>query len=152
MTQIDPRILTGENVPHEWALPPEISERFWGRCWIFTPAELKERDRIIASRWFLVQNERRERCKRCRSVHPYLTVFCIDRPFNGFSELLLLEERINEQHDHEHGEVVHSEEKLILASRPGSILPITERDAVKLAIRIRLKGGSNASYSLPRTG
>ncbi len=52
-------------------------------------AEIEERDRILASQYFLVkQGSLGEilRCKRCGAKHPYLTLMCVEQPFSGITD------------------------------------------------------------------
>lgn len=62
-----------------WALPP----------FVMSPDEASERDRLLASRYFLVkQGSLGEvfRCRECKGKHAYFTLRCIDRPFSGVAE------------------------------------------------------------------
>jgi hypothetical protein len=55
---------------------------------ILSPEQAKERDRILAGRFFLVRiagNGDVWRCKRCRAKHTYLTLNCIEQPFSGLT-------------------------------------------------------------------
>lgn len=51
-----------------------------------TPEQIAERERILASRYFLVrQGSLGEifRCRECKQKHPYLTLRCVEQPFSG---------------------------------------------------------------------
>jgi hypothetical protein len=53
---------------------------------LLTPEQIEERNRILASRFFLVrQGSLGEifRCKRCNQKHPYLSLMCCEQPFSG---------------------------------------------------------------------
>lgn len=53
-----------------------------------SPEAVEERNRILSSRYFLVKiagNGDVWRCKRCHAKHRYLTLMCIEQPFNGLS-------------------------------------------------------------------
>jgi hypothetical protein len=55
---------------------------------IMTPDEMRERERLLRGRYFLVrQGTLGEimKCKRCGGKHAYLTLACIERPFSGIT-------------------------------------------------------------------
>lgn len=62
-----------------WTLP----------AFVRPPAEIAERDRLLASRYFLCrQGSLGEifRCRRCNGRHQHLSLMCISRPFSGVAE------------------------------------------------------------------
>ena len=62
--------------------------------WIMTQEQVKERERILAGRFFLVKiagNGLNWRCSTtkyggCGGYHRYLTLRCVEQPFNGLSQ------------------------------------------------------------------
>jgi hypothetical protein len=106
--------LTG-NLPAEWAaIPHQILEaliplqtqslavpggevRIVNFRGILTNAQKRMVDEILASRWFLIKNGGvlpPARCTRCGSTsHPYLTLGCIEKPYNGLGEIVALVEQ-----------------------------------------------------------
>jgi hypothetical protein len=56
--------------------------------WMPSPEAQLERERILASRYFLVKiagNGDVWRCKRCHAKHRYLTLGCVEQPFSGLT-------------------------------------------------------------------
>lgn len=137
---LDPRLLNPPDVPPGWEIPPELAERFWPGKIIFTPDELAERDRLLATRFFLLTNETQARCRVCNAVHPYFTTRCIERPFHGLKQILALEAVLADDIQARHGNVPLFERALAV-TRPGSIVPIRPREAQVLLLRIAAKGG-----------
>lgn len=117
-TQLDPGALILPNQPREWetippellaALTPQVIDRVtdqWGkvhyfhpvRC--FTPEQTRQIDAIARGRWFLLRNIWRQQCynrktgRGCRQIHDYFTFGCVERPFNGLTEIIgLLRQR-----------------------------------------------------------
>lgn len=54
------------------------------------PEEIRERERILASTYYLVRQDgelgEKMRCKRCNAKHPYFTLMCIEQPFCGLDQ------------------------------------------------------------------
>lgn len=53
-----------------------------------TEAERRERDRMLASTYFLVRTAGTGdtlACKRCAGKHRFLTLFCVERPWSGIT-------------------------------------------------------------------
>lgn len=140
---LDPASLHAPNLPAEWQLPDALRERFFPGKIVYTADELAEIERIINARWYLIRNEIGATCGRCGKVHPYLTLHCLERPFNGLDQLLLLEDRLTEEQAHRHGAVERVQEHVQLVTSIGAIEPIRARDAQMLLLRIQLRTGHN---------
>lgn len=65
----------------------------------YTPTELAELERIKQAQFFLIRNGRADddpvACPRCGRVEMYLTLGCIERPFNGLVEGLYAYARVS---------------------------------------------------------
>lgn len=138
-----------QDMPTEWtAVPPEILERLlpvtarvvrgpngtehlYDMRGMITPEQKAEIDRIAEGRWFLLRNNGvtgRLRCTRCKQVHAYFTLACVERPFHGLQEIVGLMRHVV-------GRDLHFD-----AVRFGSIEPVTRAHALRLISRIRAKG------------
>jgi hypothetical protein len=120
---LDPFDVIGA-VPPEWrSVAAELVARLGDptRPWL-TPAERRALDAVIGLRPYLVTNAHRARCRRCGSVHAYLTLGCIERPFTGWTEVFAL---VREQN---------------VALRLGDLVPIDRATARALIERIRARG------------
>lgn len=140
---LDPYALAGD-LPSEWAqIPPEILARLAPAGAIATPAQRAELNRIAAGRWFLVRNELGLRCGHCRqgilpgAVHPYISIACVEAPFHGLREIVLFMQE------------TAGADMLLSAMRPGTLVPITRRQAEKLNARIRARGGRPIDMQRP---
>lgn len=57
-----------------------------------SPRALKDRERILASQYFLVRCSGNSgigevwRCRRCKGKHRHFTLFCVERPFSGLAQ------------------------------------------------------------------
>lgn len=91
--------------------------------------------------YFLVRNDHRLRCGRCNAVHPYVSVACLPCPMTARSEVVLLDHQQTHERGLVHGENVEVNEDALSAMRMGRLEPISQRDAEKLRLRIRLRGG-----------
>lgn len=73
MTQTEPRLVAA---PDPWLMP--------------TPEMIAARERIMRGEYFLVRNDgdlgERLRCKRCNGRHAYLTLMCVEQPFQGIGD------------------------------------------------------------------
>jgi hypothetical protein len=159
--------LTG-NLPAEWAaIPHQILEaliplqtqslavpggevRIVNFRGILTNAQKRRVDEILASRWFLIKNGGvlpPARCTRCGSTsHPYLTLGCIEKPYNGLGEIVAL---VEQQTQRGVARIVkagrQATEKPLYdttldAVEIGAIVPITPEKAKALIDRINAKG------------
>lgn len=132
----NPRAAYLPDMPPEWAtIPDEIITRLVPSGGYTTPEQQAELNRIAAGRWFLVRNELRARCGACRqgtlpgAIHEYLTIACVEAPFNGLREVVLF------MQSHEHGDLLFS------GLSAGTIVPITAERAAQFNRRIRQHGG-----------
>jgi len=146
---IDPLVLVQPGLPHEWEIPIEFKQRFFGERLIYTIEELQWMGRLQTARWFLVRNEMGLRCavgpKSCGAVHPYISLGCVEQPWNSLNDLLLLEERMSEQRGQVHGENLRITERQIIAKHRGAIEPILRlEDVYKLIRRMKAKGAIDA--------
>lgn len=121
--------------PVEWAVTSqETALLLRPKHGVFTPAQDKMLRQIAAKRWFLIRNNgpqgERWRCKRCGQVHPYFTLHCRHRPFNGLTHALgILKERVGP-------------DMVLSAVALGSVEPITRERAQKLFEDLRGYGYS----------
>lgn len=148
---IDPSDLWLPNPPPEWdTIPLEILERLAPKAMrvvrdprtnmptpifstgLLTPEQKAEMDRLAEGRWFLLRNngpvESRLVCGRCKRRHEFFTLACIERPFHGLEELVLLQQQTTDR------------EETFDMIRLGTIEPITRVRALRLADAIRAKG------------
>lgn len=157
--------LTG-NLPSEWAaIPPEIMRlmipiterrlttptgdvRVVNHEGVLTPQQKKALDEILKGRWFLIRNGGvldPARCGRCRRKHKYLTLGCIEKPYDGLGEIVAFMERqrvIGTIRRRVGRQIVeeHKTETVLSAVEYGPIEPITPQQAAHLIDRINAKG------------
>jgi hypothetical protein len=153
---IDPRQLVLPDAPKEWGkVPAEILARLLPKrtttyldskgephtfytAGVVTPEQRREIDRIAKSRWFLLKNDgplnTKLRCMRCGQRHEYFTLACVERPFHGLQQIVLLLEK----QARGNGAVLDA----LFAEyvQVGVIQPITRHKAMQLADAIRAKG------------
>lgn len=124
---IDPMAPILADIPPEWdTLPPELIARLAPNGVVGTSPDHRALiNRIAAGRWFLVKNELRTPCTRCRGKHDYITLACTEAPFSGLRSILLF-----------WGERVDAD-LFYNAMTVGSIVPITQANANDLNQRIR---------------
>ena len=94
-----------------------------------------------SERFYLIENDLGYLCERCGKAHRYLTTCCLERPFTQRQLFVLLEKRMTEDQGLVHGAQLRAQETELLTTRPGTYVPITEREAKRLLVRIALKGG-----------
>lgn len=138
------------NPPSEWAaIPPEILERLipnsvmrvsglngdvhlFNTRGILTPTQYAEMEKLARGRWFLLRNDgphgERLRCGRCKGLHQYFTLACVERPFHGLQEIAGLMQR------------VVGRDLAFEAVRIGTIEPISRAKALQLRKRIERRG------------
>jgi CelD/BcsL family acetyltransferase involved in cellulose biosynthesis len=89
---------------------------------------------LLAGRWFLIRNDAsagyRPRCGRCNQVHDFLTLGCVERPFNGLTEIVAMLRDFRAE----------GRDRVMEGVRYGALVPITAAEAQRLAGRIRAKG------------
>jgi hypothetical protein len=142
----NPLVITLENVPPEW---DDIDLELWERIrpdenGLITHAQFKQIREIRAARWVLVTNDRRARCNRCNRIHEYLTLGCIERPFNTFDEVLIYEKQVAREQGAIRGENLIITTQTVYETRLGRPVPITRKKAKELKLRIRSKLGRKA--------
>lgn len=145
-TKWNPRTLDPSQIPAEWDdLDRDIAERLRPDKFGFrTAAQKKQVDAIRAARWLLLRNDHRARCSRCNAVHPYVTLGCIERPFNTLHEIDIFEMQQAREQGLVHGENIILEDTTFRSFHIGEPVPITRKAAQKLTLRIRAKLGRNA--------
>lgn len=157
-TTVDVQRVVIPNQPHEWPeLPPALVEALragggtlWHtdrcvavmdesglfvrrrRCSLDCPVALFRR--VLASRWFLIRNDSvpgyYPTCDNCGRVHTYMTLACVERPFNGLTEIygVLNDAKLDGQN------------RVVEGFRYGALVPITAAEAAKYVQRIRDRG------------
>lgn len=125
------------DTPPQWQeVPAELAARLRPARGFLLPEEARLLDRILAADWLLLKNTHGFRCGRCSAVHAYLTAMCQERPFNRLSAIWgLIQERPDDERD-----------LLISGIGLGTIEPISEAEARKLAWKIRFRGGRLAEW------
>ena len=111
---------------------------------IRTKEQQKRIDEIRAASWLLLTNEHRAKCGRCGKIHPYITLGCIERPFNGLDELYSFETSNAREQGLIRGENVILSESHVQSMRIGAPEPISRKVAKRLILRIRAKLGRKA--------
>lgn len=119
---------------------------------MMTPEQKALVDSILAGRWFLVRNGGvlpRSRCIRCHSYdHTYLTLGCIEKPYNGLGEIVAMIQRETQRGVARVVKIVRGRrqhldkplmETTIDAVEIGAIEPITPQKAAELIDRINAK-------------
>jgi hypothetical protein len=142
----DPRTLDPSQVPPEWSpIDRDLAERLRpDRYGLRTKDQQKVIDQIRAARWLLLRNDHKARCRECNQIHEYVTRLCIERPFNGLHELHLFEMQVAKDQGLVSGENVILTETTLRGMRLGEPVPITRKQAQRLMLRIRAKGGRDA--------
>ncbi len=90
---------------------------------------------VLANRWYLIENDAvpgfRPECGICGRKHRFLSLACLDKPFNGLTEIfaILRQPRIE------------GRDRITEGFRFGALVPITSREALVLRERIRGKIG-----------
>jgi hypothetical protein len=89
---------------------------------------------VLAKRWFLIRNDNifghYPDCERCNGVHTYVTAGCIERPFNGKTEIMGLLEQ----------DRAGGFDGVVRGFRLGNLVPIKAIEAFVLREKIRAKG------------
>lgn len=142
----DPRVLHPTQVPPEW---DDVDRDLWERIkpdkyGLRTHEQKKIIDRIRAARWLLLRNDHRARCGRCNQIHEYITMGCIERPFNGLEEIHHFEKQQAREQGLIRGEnqIIHA--TTVRALHVGTPEPINRKTAQRLLLRIRAKLGRGA--------
>lgn len=121
-------LLMSSDRPSVWPeLPPDVAEKLrQGGLW--TPEERVALNLALLGYWFLIRNkpifDGPKRCTRCNRKHDYVTVGCVELPFNGLREALTWLST-NELGLTEHGLLIDG------YVRPGMLVPISAAEAAK---------------------
>ena len=90
--------------------------------------------RVLGQRWFLIRNDSvpgyYPHCERCGQVHTYLTLACVERPFNGLTEIYGVLNAAK----------MAGGDRIVEGFRYGALVPISAADAARYIGRIRDKG------------
>lgn len=123
------------DAPSEWgAVAPEVLEALRPTRGYYTLRQDAMLKRIAAGRFFLLQNRGPKgqawRCGRCKGIHDYFTLHCIERPYNGVTHAIgHLEQRIGRDF-------------VLDAVELGAIQPISQARALKAYSDLRALGYS----------
>lgn len=115
--------------PHEWpVIDQEVARTLRPRNGIFTVAQDQTLQKLARSRWFILQNRGPKgyayRCTRCKRIHDYFTLHCIERPMNGMTSVIgLMRERMDE-------------ETIWSAVELGAVVPIDAARAKRLFVQL----------------
>lgn len=89
---------------------------------------------VLANRWFLIRNDSvpgyYPDCEVCHGVHRYLTAGCVEKPFNGHTEIIGMIQQ----------ERVEGADRVHRGFRLGALVPISRAKAAVLRERIRGRG------------
>ena len=140
----DPTQPNLDDLPPEWdELPAEVLARLLTVGPVLTTEETAELNRIAQARWFLVRNDSRARCGNCRqgmlpgAIHDYLTLKCVEAPFNGLRQLQLYTQHVD------------GADLVWTHFSAGTIVPITATKARQLNERIIERGGRTMQQQIP---
>lgn len=156
MSNLDVSRLVLPDVPPEWDVLPrellaaikpqtisQVTDQFgkvhyFRPITCFTPEQTRQIDAILAGRWFLLRNIWSWKCynrktgKGCKQVHRYFTWGCVERPFNGLTEIVGLMKK-----EREHARARDLEFSGLAL---GDIVPITPHKAQELIDRMTMRG------------
>ena len=133
---LDVRSIILPDNPVEWkAVDLEALRALRPKNGLYTPDQDRMLRSIAAKRWFFLKNDGPKgqawRCRRCKQLHKYFTLHCIERPFNGLSHLLgTFVERVGD-------------DDVWSAVELGVIEPITRERALAAYRELRLLGYSD---------
>lgn len=90
---------------------------------------------VLARRWFLIENDAvpgyRPECGRCGQKHRYLTLMCVEKPFNGLTSIIAKLRDVR----------VEGNDRIAEGFRLGKLVPIKAAEALVLRQKIRDRGG-----------
>lgn len=123
----------------DWAtIPDELLEALapTGTTYL-TTRQRAALNRLAAGRHFLVKNLWGARCDGCNRIHPYMTIRCVEAPFNGLRQVY---EWIDSQAD---AERIYRGLRELSVRNPDmdGIVAISASDAGRYNQRIRDRGG-----------
>jgi hypothetical protein len=131
MNGLDLMAATMPDLPPQWeTVEPDVLATLRPEGGIYTPQQHAALKRIAGRRWFLIRANTglASRCRECQQVHTYLTLGCVELPFNGLTEVIGLFDRYQ------------GRDRVIDAVALGDIVPITRDEARTLYGRIRARG------------
>lgn len=151
MTQrIDPYDLFNPDLPDVWEpVPEEYKPLLIVRGNIASKTQERMINAIVASRWYFLKNDftdsygNRVRCKHCNRIHDYVTMRCVDAPFNSLTEVIgIIRRGDGEYVDASNNDFFPEEYKSleIDAQTMGMIEPISVRRAYDHIRMIRQRG------------
>lgn len=144
--RLNPRTLNPAEIPAEWDdidkdLAMRLRQNEYG---LRTKEQWQIIKQIRAARHLLLRNDHRARCGRCGAIHEYITLGCIERPFNGLDEVHLFELQQAKERGQVRGEHQIITTTTVESLHVGVPEPINRKTAKKLILRIRAKLGRNA--------
>jgi hypothetical protein len=144
--RFNPRTLDPSQIPPEWDdVDRDLAERLRpDKYGLRTKEQQKQIDKIRAARWLLLRNDHKARCGRCGAIHEYITRFCIERPFNTLHEIQLFELQQAREQGLVRGENLIVNSANVRGMQLGEPVPISRKQAQKLMLRIRVRGGRDA--------
>ncbi len=95
-------------------------------------------NRLAASRHFLVKNTWNARCEHCNARHQYMTIRCVEGPFNGLRQVY---EWIKPQEDWDRDGGIANGDYAARGASMDTIVAISQADAARYNQRIRDRGG-----------
>ena len=141
---IDPTNITLDDLPPDWTeIPPEILARLLTAGPLMTTEETAAINRIAQGRWFLIRNDLRIRCHNsqtgtgCGAVHDYISLRCVEAPFNGLRQLELFTQK------------VAGADVILTRMDIGTLVPISASKARKFNERIIERGGRTIQQQIP---
>jgi hypothetical protein len=139
--------------PAEWGtIPEEMLARLAPEgALVMTPRQRAALNRLAAGEWFLVRNFHRAHCESCRphrhsrllgAVHDYVTIACVESPFNGLRQIMWwIEGEARRQRVEEGALYATIREWMVRHPDADAFVPISVADAARLNDRIRQRGG-----------
>ena len=92
-------------------------------------------NRVLAGRFFLIENDAvpgyTPICGRCGRKHQYLTLMCIEKPFNGLTSIIAKLRDVR----------MEGANEITECFRLGKLVPIKVSEAIVLQQRIKAHGG-----------
>lgn len=139
--------------PSAWGSIPErlLVELAPQGTHVLSPQQRAALNRIAAGEWFLVRNFHRAHCNSCRphrtstirgAVHDYVTIKCVESPFNGLRQIMWWIESEAERSQIEQGAFYATiRDFMVMHPEQDAFVPISAQDAARLNARIRQRGG-----------
>jgi len=127
--------------PYFWAQPSEELQEAQATQIFLTATQRAALNRVQADEWVLVKNEIGSvvggdpKCRRCGAIHEYITVGCIELPFSSLRSLEIFVGKMPQSGQ----ELFRAMLKPGTLAEPGTLVPISSKEAEKLNERIRAK-------------